>query len=111
MYCTNKSNKKKKFTVIGISNLLGEPIFCIVIIEGKEKLFDIRDGIDLSKEKFGYDSDGEEYFHINLGSDKYHTGGPSCNYKGGKFHVLSNFLKVGVYQGIFSKIYLGTQMI
>ena len=27
----------KHFTVIGITNLLGEPICCIVIIEGKEK--------------------------------------------------------------------------
>ena len=26
--------------------------------------------------------------------------------KGKQFHVLSNFLKVGVYQGIFSRMYL-----
>ena len=54
-----KTRKKKHFTFIGITNLLGEPIFWIVIIEGKEKLFDIRDDIYLSKEKVGDESDGE----------------------------------------------------
>ena len=33
-----KSNKKNKYlTVIGLKNLLGEPIWYIVIIEGKEQ--------------------------------------------------------------------------
>ena len=31
-----KAKKVKNFTVIGITNLLGETICCIVIIEGKE---------------------------------------------------------------------------
>ena len=48
------TRKAKHFTVIGLKNLLGEPIFCIVIIEGKEQLFDILTGIDLYKEKVGY---------------------------------------------------------
>ena len=43
--------KAKHFTVIGLTNLLGEPIFCIVIIEGKEQLFGIWAGIDVCKEK------------------------------------------------------------
>ena len=47
-----KSTRKLKiFTVIGLTNLLGEPIFCIVIIEGKEQLFGIWAGIDVCKEK------------------------------------------------------------
>ena len=54
-----KTRKKKHFAVIGITNLLGEPIFWIVIIAGKEKLFDTRDEIYLSKEKVGDESDGE----------------------------------------------------
>ena len=54
------TKKSKHFTVIGLTNLLGEPICCIVIVEGKERLFDIRDVNDLSKEKVGYESDGEE---------------------------------------------------
>ena len=108
MYCTKESNKKKEFTVIGLTKLLGEPICCIVIIEGCEKLFDIRAGIDLSKEKFGDESDEEEYFRMNLGSGKYHQGGPFCTYKGKQFPALSNFLKVVVYHGIFSQMYLCT---
>ena len=54
------TRKNKHFTVVGLTKLLGEPICCIVIIEGKEKSFDILDGIDLSKDKVGDDSDGEE---------------------------------------------------
>ena len=75
------TRKPKHSTVIGITNLLGEPICYIVIIEVKEQLFDIWDGIDLSKEKVGYDSDGEECFRMNVVSDKYHPGGTSCTYK------------------------------
>ena len=52
--------KLKHFIVIGLTNLLGEPICCILIIEGKEQCFYIWDGIDLSKEKVGDESGGEE---------------------------------------------------
>ena len=72
----------------------------------KKKLFDFWDGIDLSKGKVGNDSEGEEYFHMNVGSDKYHAGGNSCTYKGKTFtcivkssegggisgHILTNLL-------------------
>ena len=52
--------KAKHFTVIRFTNLLGEHICCIIISEGKEQLVDIWVGIDLSKDKVGYESDGEE---------------------------------------------------
>ena len=54
------TRKEKHFTVIGIINLLVEPICCILIIEGKAQLFYIRDSIYLSKEKVGDDIDREE---------------------------------------------------
>ena len=50
----------KHFTFIGLTNLLGEPIFRIVIIEVKERLLDIWDGTDLSKETVGDESDEEK---------------------------------------------------
>ena len=62
-YCITQikpTQKTKHFTVIGLTNLLGEHIFLIVNIEGKEIFFDIRAGIDLSKEKVGDESDVEE---------------------------------------------------
>ena len=46
-----EKKKVKKITVIGITNLLGEPICCIVIVEGKEELFGIRDDIDILRRK------------------------------------------------------------
>ena len=42
------ARKEKNFTVIDLTKLLGEPICCIVIIEGKG-FFDIYTGIDLFK--------------------------------------------------------------
>ena len=40
-----KYKKSKKFTVIGITTLIAEAIFCIVIIVGKKEPFYIRYGI------------------------------------------------------------------
>ena len=51
--------KVKHFTFIGLTNLLDEHICCNVIIESKERLFDIWYCIDLSKEEVGDESDGE----------------------------------------------------
>ena len=51
--------KAKHFTVIGLTKLFGELIYCIEIIEGKEQWFDIWAGNDLSKEKVVYQSDGK----------------------------------------------------
>ena len=48
---------------------------------------------------------------MNVGSDKYHSVGTTCTYKGGKFPLFSDFIMLGVYQGIFSRIYLGTYML
>ena len=104
-----KQQGQKHFTVIGLTKLLGEPICCIIIIECKEELFDIRSGNDLSKEKVGYESGGEEYFCMHVGSGKYHPGGTSCTYKAGIVSCLVEFSGGGgIYQGILSQTYLGT---
>ena len=42
------TRKAKHFTVIGLTKLFGELIYCIEIIEGKEQWFDIWAGNDLS---------------------------------------------------------------
>ena len=34
------------------------------------------------KEIVRYESDGEEYFRMNVVSDKYHSVGTTCTYKG-----------------------------
>ena len=54
------TRNERHFTVIGLTNLLDEPIFFILVAEGKEYWFDIRSRIDLSKEKIGDEGDGEE---------------------------------------------------
>ena len=74
------TRKAKHFTVIGIINLPGQPICCVVIIEGKHLVFDIQACIDLSKVKVGDKGGGEEYFRMNVGSSKYHPVGTTCTY-------------------------------
>ena len=74
----------------------------------QRRTFFSRDGIDCSKDKVGDESDGEEYFRMNVVHDKYHPGGHNCTYRGYKVPVLSKFLRVGMYQGILSQTYLGT---
>ena len=76
------TGKAKYITFIGLTNLLDEHICCNVIIESKERLFDIWYCIDLSKEEVGDESDGEEYFRMNVGFGRYCTGGTSFTYKG-----------------------------
>ena len=104
-----KSTKKRNISqLLGLKNYPGEPICCIVIVEGKEELFGIRYGIDFSKNKVRDESDVEEYFYMNIGSDKYHPCGPTCTNKGGKVPCLVEFLRVRLYQRILSRAYLCT---
>ena len=84
--CITRIKQQQKWNIsqlLGLQNLPIKPICCIVFIEGKQQLFDFRAGIDLSTEKVGDESDGEEYFGMNVGSGKYHTVGITYNYKGG----------------------------
>jgi hypothetical protein len=52
-----KTKKDKHITLMGLTNLLGDPVCCIVIIEGKVDAFDIRYGIDFMNQDLGSDVD------------------------------------------------------
>ena len=54
------TRKSKHFTVIGLINLLGEPILFLCNHWRQIAFFYIWAGIDLSKDKFGDESGGEE---------------------------------------------------
>ena len=62
-------------------------------------MFDIRAVIDFSKYKVGYDSDGEEYFLMDIGSGKYYPCGNSCTYKGKTVPCLVEFSEGGGISG------------
>ena len=62
-------------------------------------MFDIWSGIDFSKDKLGDESAGGEYVRMNLGSGKYHPGGPSCTYKGKPVPYLVKFSEGGGIAG------------
>ena len=62
-------------------------------------MFDIRDGINLYKEKVGDDSDGEEYFRMRVGYDKYCPGGNPFTFKGKTVPCLVNFSEGGGISG------------
>lgn len=42
----NATKKSKKITVLGLTNLRGEAIMCVIIIKGKERNVFIESGVD-----------------------------------------------------------------
>ena len=82
LFHTNKLEKKDNhFTCMGFTNLLGEPVLCVVIVTGKEHSFQIEAGIDYDVMYVG-DVEDEDFFEKNVGEGKYFPGGPNCVYKG-----------------------------
>jgi hypothetical protein len=67
------TKKDKHFNLMGPTNLvLGDPVCCIVIIEGKVDAFDIRYGIDFMNQDLGSDvnlsgEDIDRYVSENVG--------------------------------------------
>ena len=63
------------------------------------------DDINLSKKKFGDESDGEEYFFMNVGYGKYNPGGTSSAYKGKKVPYFVEFFEgEGISGHIITKV-------
>lgn len=42
----NATNKSKKFTVLGLTTLRGDPLVCVIILEGKEQNVFVESGVD-----------------------------------------------------------------
>ena len=71
----------RKFTLIGLTSLDGQPVMCIVIIQGSQVNRSAEVGIDISIEPEG-DPEDPDFFLKNSGPGKYFPGGPVCHFRG-----------------------------
>ena len=76
----NKTSKtSKRFTLIDLTAFTGEPVICIIILQGKQPKSDIEIGVDILVPPIGDTSD-PKFFENNYGHRKYMPGGPVCNF-------------------------------
>ena len=88
------STKDKHYTVLGITNLEGLAVMCVVIFSGKVRQPLTETGLDLSVDVVG-DIGDINYFRNNNGLGKRFPGGPSCEYKGVKIPCLCRWSEKG----------------
>ena len=74
-------NIYKRFILIGLTAFTGEPVLCIIILQGKQPKPDIETGVDILVSPIGDTSD-PKFFEKNYGPGKYMPGGPECNFNG-----------------------------
>ena len=75
------SKADRRFTLIGLTSLNGQPVMCIVIIQGAKENRAVEVGIDISVQPDGNPSDAD-FFLKNAGPGKYFPGGPVCHFRG-----------------------------
>ena len=86
------SSNSKKFTLIGLTALTGEPVMCFLIIEGKRPNPSIEAGIDIRVTPTGSFSDSD-FILKNCGNGKYFPGGPECTFRERKVPVFIQWHK------------------
>ena len=98
--CQQKASKKdKRFTVLGLTCFSGDALMCVVIIDAKTRDLFVELGVDTSVEEQSIeleDDDGLELIIHNIGPGKAFPGGPVCEYKGKKYHVLLDSMRAVV---------------
>ena len=81
------TKKSKKFTVPGVTTLAGDPVLCVIIIEGKERKLYVESGVDIFHPKISeFDNTCSKHdpqlFKDNYGPGKLFPCGPVCKLKG-----------------------------
>lgn len=75
------SSKNKRFTLIGLTALTGEPVMAVIILQGKRPQASLEAGIDINVDPIGNATDSD-YLQKNSGPNKYFPGGPVCHFNG-----------------------------
>ena len=75
------SSKNRRFSMIGLTALTGEPVMCILIIAGKKPNATIEAGVDIRINPVG-NPKSRNFLHQNSGPGKYFPGGPVCSFRG-----------------------------
>lgn len=78
------AKKSKRFTVVPILALSGEPVMCVLIVEGTERCTFIESGVDITKINDDLIAEGLDdvtlpTFESNYGPGKAFPGGPICS--------------------------------
>ena len=101
------SSKNRKFTLIGLTALTGEPVMCIIIIEGKKPKGSIEAGIDINVNPIGEPTDNN-FIWNNSGPGKYYPGGPVCYFRGKKIPPFVRWHESGSITSAYLKEALST---
>jgi hypothetical protein len=104
------TKKEKHFTCLGLTLLSGEPLMCVVLIDGQKEDLLVRTGIDPQCSSINNTvselNDEYEYFKNNIGIGKQYPGGPSCYYQGTEIPCMVEFVSGGGMNGaILTKIF------
>lgn len=86
----NATKKSKRFTTLGLTNLCGDAIMCVIIFEGKERSIIQESGIDPFHPLYNeYEHDHHStkesnfsFFEENYGPGNLFPGGPICEFEG-----------------------------
>ena len=98
------SSKSKHWTLIGLTSLIGDPVMCICIFSGLNKLPLVEMGMDIFAETVG-DVLKPVFFSKNMGPGKLYPGGSTCIFKGKEVPCLCRWTaKGGVDRSILKDI-------
>ena len=92
--------RRKKITVLGLTTLDGQPVMCIVIIEGKERNVFVESGVDpfhplYDTFKGNIQYSNYETFQDNYGPGKLFPGGPVCEFEGKRIPTMVRYSEKG----------------
>ena len=98
----NATKKSKRFTMLGLTNLCGDAIMCVIIFEGKECNVVQESGIDplhpLTSE-YELEDDQKDsnfsFFEDNYGPGKLFPGGPVCTFEGKDIPTMIRYSENG----------------
>jgi hypothetical protein len=102
------TKREKHFTCLGLTLLNGDPLMCVVIIEGKHRNLLVETGIDMeASEQVMEENESQfDYFINNMGGNKKYPSGPSCTYQGIEVPCMVEFTEGGgINSHILTKIF------
>ena len=98
----NSTKKSKRFNVLGVTNLSGAPIMCVVILEGKDRNVSVESGIDPFHPLYeSYEAADEDeksnftFFENNYWPGKLFPGGRVCEFEGTRIPTMIRYSDKG----------------
>ena len=97
------SIRDSHFTCLGITNLEGETVLCVILFTGKKRNIMVETGIDwVDNDNIDGDETHDEefdFFERNFGDGKLFPGGYTCTFKGKQIPAFVKFTESGGMDG------------